>query len=49
MFPFGIASFENEKEWPSDPALAIAKYFLPKMKIMRSINEKRRKRKIIND
>lgn len=30
MFPWGESfSFEKEKEWPSDPALAMAKYLLP--------------------
>ena len=30
MFPWGESfSLEKEKEWPSDPALAIAKYLLP--------------------
>ena len=30
MFPCGESfSFEKEKEWPSEPALAMAKYRLP--------------------
>lgn len=37
MLPCGESfSFEKEKEWPSEPALAIAKYLFPEELMRRS-------------